>query len=243
MLLLKIPIISMIMQSGFFAKIILVFLVFLSILSWTIIFGKKIQFSGYKRVMRKFLKKYQIAGNIKQWLKIEKNGFNGKLLYEKLVLCASGEYEKINNEIVDIKNNDKNGIFITSQFEILQSSMEQIVSKEVENMDWGLTTLAVAASVSPFIGLLGTVWGITHSFYDIGSMGSTSINIVAPGIAEALITTIFGLIVAIPCAIFYNIFSKNTRQIESQLIDFATSLVSDVKEHIIREYVVDNNKN
>jgi biopolymer transport protein TolQ len=116
---------------------------------------------------------------------------------------------------------------------MLQGSLEQAVTRETEENDWGLTFLAVAASVSPFLGLLGTVWGITNSFYAIGSMGSTSINIVAPGIAEALITTIFGLVVAIPCVIFYNLFVRQTRQFESRMIDFSTSLLSTIKADML----------
>lgn len=227
----KIPILAMILQSGLFAKAVLAGLVLFSISSWTIILTKWIQFARARARGKSFYARFNEQGGIASWPLPSQGGSHAE---ERIAVRARQELERIRGEQKSAGPDDRN-VFLTTQFGILQNNMEQSVSQEVENCDWGLTFLAVAAAVCPFIGLLGTVWGITHSFYDIGSMGSASINIVAPGIAEALVTTIFGLMVAIPCAIFYNLFIKDVRRQESRFIDFATYLVSEAKSYLLKE--------
>ncbi len=224
----KVPMLAMISHSGIFAKVILIILVILSLISWTIIISKWLQLWKINRDNNKFIRFFSNYSGVLEWWDKGKN-ITKNSLFKKLSTVIIENFENINMD--NIKN--KPDIYLSSQFEITQSIMEQSVSNEIEKSDWGLTMLAVSSSISPFIGLLGTVWGITHSFYDIGSMGSTSINIVAPGIAEALITTIFGLIVAIPSVFFYNLFLKKIRRLETQLINFSTSLISDIKSNII----------
>jgi len=85
------------------------------------------------------------------------------------------------------------------------------------NMTW----LATVATVSPFIGLFGTVWGIIDAFEGLGTAGSASLRAVAPGISEALVTTAIGLAAAIPAAIFYNIYGSRIKEIGSRMEDFA----------------------
>jgi len=92
-----------------------------------------------------------------------------------------------------------------------------------------LTVLATAASVCPFLGLFGTVWGIMSSFLNISAKGSTNIVVVAPGIAEALITTIAGLAVAIPAMIAYNFFISRSRKLGLDLEDMGTTFLSRIQ--------------
>ena len=84
-------------------------------------------------------------------------------------------------------------------------------------MNW----LATVASISPFIGLFGTVWGIIDAFQGLGNAGSASLRAVAPGISEALITTAIGLAAAIPAAIFYNIYGARIKELGTRMEDFA----------------------
>jgi biopolymer transport protein TolQ len=95
----------------------------------------------------------------------------------------------------------------------IQSEIELILGMESSRADF----LATTASVSPFLGLLGTVLGITQSFWEIGQQSTANITVIAPGLAEALITTIVGLLVAIPAAIGYNL-------VRSRISDLATEL-------------------
>jgi len=86
--------------------------------------------------------------------------------------------------------------------------------------------LAITASVSPFIGLLGTVMGIIGAFHGLGKMGSTSLAAVGPGIASALVATAMGLFAAIPAALFYNLFGNRIRELGARMEDFALEFLN-----------------
>lgn len=234
----KIPMLAMILQSGPFARVILLILIIFSIISWTIIIAKWFQFLKFKRSLTGFFKQIPENTDIAGWL--EQNDPRGKNPAERLAQAAGSEQRIMLESTAKITGAEQASLILNTRYSILQSIMEQAVAREVEEADWGLTFLAVCAGVAPFLGLLGTVWGITHSFYDIGSAGSTSINIVAPGIAEALVTTIFGLVVAIPSAFFYNLYARRIRKLESQWIDFSTSLIAGIKSSILGKVAEQN---
>jgi biopolymer transport protein TolQ len=86
--------------------------------------------------------------------------------------------------------------------------------------------LATVASITPFIGLFGTVWGIMGSFHNIGAAGSSSLGVVAPGIAEALIATAAGLFAAIPAVYFYNSFTQRVKEFASLMEDFSLEFLN-----------------
>ena len=95
-------------------------------------------------------------------------------------------------------------------------------------MEKNLIILASVASASPFIGLFGTVWGIVNSFQAIAATKNTTLAVVAPGIAEALLATALGLFAAIPAVIFYNLFSNEIRRVSGKLEDYANDLTTDL---------------
>jgi biopolymer transport protein TolQ len=97
---------------------------------------------------------------------------------------------------------------------------------EVTKLERGLSTLATTASITPFIGLFGTVWGIMTSFQRIASVGSTNLGVVAPGIAEALIATAAGLFAAIPAVYFYNHYVAEVKRTTSVMDDFALEFLN-----------------
>ena len=98
--------------------------------------------------------------------------------------------------------------------------------RELARFERRLPILATAGSVCPFLGLFGTVWGVMTAFLDISTQGSTNIVVVAPGIAEALITTIAGLAVAIPAMVAYNYFVQRSRELGLELEDLATAVMN-----------------
>lgn len=98
--------------------------------------------------------------------------------------------------------------------------------RELARFEQRLPLLATAGSVCPFLGLFGTVWGVMTAFLDISTQGSTNIVVVAPGIAEALITTIAGLAVAIPAMVAYNYFVQQSRVLGLELEDLATAVLN-----------------
>jgi biopolymer transport protein TolQ len=103
----------------------------------------------------------------------------------------------------------------------IEKVMDVTISREVERLERGLLVLATVGSAGPFIGLFGTVWGIMTSFQSIAAKGNTSLQVVAPGIAEALFATAIGLVAAIPATIFYNKFSSEVNKQAQRLEGFA----------------------
>jgi biopolymer transport protein TolQ len=102
---------------------------------------------------------------------------------------------------------------------------------EVTRLERRTTFLATTASVTPFVGLFGTVWGIMNAFEQIGRMGSANLAVVAPGISEALITTAMGLAAAIPAAFFFNLYSSRIKVLSSMMDDFALEFLNIVERN------------
>lgn len=107
--------------------------------------------------------------------------------------------------------------------------MQVAAGEEVRRLEKGMSSLATIASVSPFIGLFGTVWGVMDSFAGLGDVGAASLRAVAPGISEALVTTAAGLFAAIPALIAYNHYLHNIRAVAARMTDFAAEFVAKVE--------------
>jgi biopolymer transport protein TolQ len=108
----------------------------------------------------------------------------------------------------------------------LERSLQLGISEELTKLERNMNWLATTASVSPFIGLFGTVLGIIRAFHDIAQAGSSSLRAVGPGIAEALIATAVGLAAAIPAAIFYNHFGHSIRELGARMDDFSLEFLN-----------------
>ncbi len=110
----------------------------------------------------------------------------------------------------------------------IDRAMDVAIVREAEALQRGLPVLATVGSTAPFVGLFGTVWGIMHAFIEIAEAQNTSLAVVAPGIAEALLATGLGLLAAIPAVVFYNKFSADANRIvagyEAFADEFATIL-------------------
>ena len=119
--------------------------------------------------------------------------------------------------------------------ERLATSMGAAVANEIDKLSDRLNILATVGSVAPFVGLFGTVWGIMRSFTNIASQQSTSLAVVAPGIAEALFATAIGLFAAIPAVIAYNRFSHGINRIEARLNRFADGFHATLSRQLDRE--------
>ena len=107
--------------------------------------------------------------------------------------------------------------------------MQVAAGDEVRRLESGMSWLATIASVSPFIGLFGTVWGVMDAFAGLGDAGTASLRAVAPGIAEALITTAAGLFAAIPALIAYNHYLHGIRGVAARMDNFASEFVAKIE--------------
>lgn len=110
--------------------------------------------------------------------------------------------------------------------------------KEQANLEKNLTTLATITAIAPFLGLLGTVWGLLISFTNMSITGSSSIKVVASGVAEALITTVLGLLVAIPAAVGYNYFRERIQN----LMDEIEYILPYIEEYLEKVLLKENEK-
>jgi biopolymer transport protein TolQ len=119
---------------------------------------------------------------------------------------------------------------IIGKSRIVKETIERVKNKEIEIITSYLSFVATTVTISPFLGLLGTVWGIMVAFIEIKNYGTAHINIVAPGIAEALITTAIGLCVAIPAVIIYNYLTSRANKLIEELNLFTEKIVAESKQ-------------
>jgi biopolymer transport protein TolQ len=187
---------------------VIALLVLFSLVSWTIVFSKWGLFRKADHDNRSFLRAFRKSSNL-QSVAIASEQFASA----PLVAVFDFGYGEVERQI-----KQRGGLVNKPAIErSLQLGISEEVTKFERNMNW----LATVASVSPFIGLFGTVWGIMDAFLGLGNAGSASLRAVAPGIAESLVTTALGLVAAIPAAIFYNVFGSSVRELGTRMEDFA----------------------
>ena len=192
---------------------ILLILLAFSIFSWTIIFSKWSAIRKARAADARFLRAFRKASGLEAVM-VASEQFRPS----PLVSVFDFGYEEIDRQVKQRGSvNNKLSVERT-----LQLGASEEIAKLEHNMSW----LATTASVSPFIGLLGTVMGIMRSFHGLGEQGAVSLRAVAPGISEALIATAVGLAAAIPAAIFYNHFGSMIRQMGARMDDFSLEFLN-----------------
>lgn len=139
-------------------------------------------------------------------------------------LRSLAEAAIVEDETIGIDPAAPSGAEVRGQ--LIQEACERAAEEEYIRLESRLPWLVVAAGAGPFLGLLGTVWGIMDAFFRIGQEASAGLNVVAPGIAEALLTTLAGLLVAIPAAAAHQLLSGRMRRLEGEHILFASRLGS-----------------
>jgi biopolymer transport protein TolQ len=187
---------------------VIVLLILFSLFSWTIVFSKGSVFSRARRENRNFLRAFRKADNL-QAVALASEQFASA----PLVAVFDFGYGEVERQV------RQRGSLVNKP--AVERSLQLGISEEVTKLEMNMSWLATVASVSPFIGLFGTVWGIIDAFQALGNAGATSLRAVAPGISEALITTAIGLAAAIPAAIFYNVFGSRIKEIGTRMEDFA----------------------
>ena len=213
----------LILQSGPIAKTVLFILCVLSILSWGVILQKVFLFSQIARVSGKYLEVYK---NRKGWTELYHSSRSYlQSPFARVFLRGFQEfiYLKKQTSAAEAAASGSDRPLTVSQ------AMETAIQEEMGKLDSYLPFLATTVSVSPFLGLFGTVWGVMDAFIRIGMQGSSDIGTVGPGIAEALITTIVGLFVAIPALAAYNLLIAQLRRLENRLSLFASDFILTVE--------------
>lgn len=226
----NIPVIDMILRSGWIARVILILLGLFSILTWAIIFNRFAVLGKVKKGNKAFFGKYASVLSLTDIDKMAKDLINCPMgLLGKMGVA---EYRRILDDSHLLTGVKDWSFVLQNQFGMALERINTKFSELVRSLDRGVIILAISCSVAPFLGLLGTVWGIMNSFFEIGNQGSASLPVVAPGIAEALITTLVGLAVAIPAVLFYNYFQHRVDRIENEMDEFKNLLFSHLKRDI-----------
>lgn len=212
-------------ESGWFGRAILIILFLMSIYAWAILAMKWKTLKSISRSSEKFLKIFRRSRS--DILSLYQQGLStGNSPSQNLYETVSADL----TAMLDNNAKDGHGQTITNiQLDNLDELAHCTISDQLIDLERYLVVLASTASVSPLLGLLGTVWGVLISFRGMSTLGSASLSVVAPGISEALVTTVAGLIVAIPALVGYNWICNRIRVLTQELENFSTRLITRIQ--------------
>ena len=210
-----ISVLNLFLEAGIVVKIVMLLLFIASILSWIVIVERYNFFRKIKNLNDSFLKKFWSGKDLDA---LYKEVSKDDSIYGSMSLFKNSfdEYNSINSD-QNINELD---------LESINRSMRVSIASDEEEMNKHLPFLANVGSVSPYVGLLGTVWGIMTSFQGLSDATQATINAVAPGISEALIATGMGLFAAIPAVVAFNKFTAESETISQNTLIFAEELAS-----------------
>lgn len=209
--------IKLITEADIVVQLVLIALVFFSVFSWTIIFSKRMTLKSAFSQSRKFLKVFQRSNNLS-----EVNKAALKYRASPLVALFQSGY----NELVYLSKSNPQRSLTSERLESVNRALIKASNREISKLERMMSFLATTGSVTPFIGLFGTVWGIMVAFQRIGITRSASLTTVAPGIGEALIATAAGLFAAIPAVIAYNHYLHRIKDLITEMEDFSFEFLS-----------------
>jgi biopolymer transport protein TolQ len=208
---------KLILDSGPVVKIVLLILIFFSVFSWAIIFFKRKTLKSASSQSARFLSIFRRSRNLQE--------VNEAVKTFKMSPLAS-LFQSGFKELTYLSRSNPQPSLTPSRLEGLNRALIKASNKEISRLEKMMSFLATTGSVTPFIGLFGTVWGIMDSFHNIGLAKSAALETVAPGIAEALIATALGLFAAIPAVIAYNHFLGRIKVQITEMEDFTIEFLS-----------------
>lgn len=207
----ELSILDLFMQASLLVKTVMLILLGMSVISWAIIMKRSRVLSKASAKASRFEDRFWSGIDLTQLYQetqARKDHLKGS---EQIFYIGFKEFARLH------RNNDK---VPEAVMEGASRAMRVALSKEVESLEANLPTLATIGSISPYIGLFGTVWGIMHSFIALGAVKQATLSMVAPGIAEALIATAMGLFAAIPAVMAYNRFTAKVNKLENNYMNF-----------------------
>ena len=214
---------SLVLQASLVVQIVMAGLLAVSLASWTVIFGKAF---GLKRVRRgsdDFERDFWSGRNLTELHQQVGTGTDAAPMAR---IFASGmrEFLKLREKRLDA----------AAQLDGARRAMRASFQREIDAVETHLSFLASVGSVSPYVGLFGTVWGIMHAFVGLGSVQQATLATVAPGIAEALVATAIGLVAAIPAVVAYNRFADQVGRLEQRYDAFMEEFSTILQRHATR---------
>lgn len=204
---------QLVLHASFVVQLIMFLLLLASVISWSVIFGKRRLLGRTRSDAEGFEQRFWSGGTLAD-------------LYDK-VRRATGDEGLVSVFVAgyeEFTRQQQHKVAPEDALASVQRAMRVALAREIERLEGGLAFLATVGSTSPYVGLLGTVWGIMTAFIAIGNVKQATIAMVAPGIAEALIATAMGLFAAIPAVIAYNYFTNQVDRLENRFNTFSDEL-------------------
>jgi biopolymer transport protein TolQ len=219
-------IIYLVAHASLVVQIVLVILLLFSAMSWGIVLYKFWQFGRAARQTFTFLDIFRKSSKFSEVQAVCRT-----LSASPLVGLFQSGYTELNSQLragnpEPVKPAPAAGRPTLKSLDAVDRALLRATTVEMTKLEAHATFLATTASITPFIGLFGTVWGIMTSFQGIGAQGSTSLAVVGPGIAEALVATAAGLFAAIPAVYFYNHFTSRVKHFAAEMDDFSLEFLN-----------------
>ncbi|MBM3297084.1 MAG: protein TolQ [Candidatus Aminicenantes bacterium] len=211
----------LIIDASLVVKLVLLILIFFSVFSWAIIVHKRRTLKTAGIQSRKFLDIFEKSRNLSEVNEAAKRHAQSPL---------AGIFQAGFKELSYLAKSNPRISLTPSNVDSLSRALSKAANGEISKLERMMSFLATTGSVTPFIGLFGTVWGIMDAFHKIGIVRSASLVTVAPGIAEALIATAMGLFAAIPAVIAYNAYLSRIKDIVGDMEDFSSEFLGIVEK-------------
>jgi biopolymer transport protein TolQ len=227
---------NMILDAGLMVQFVLLLLLFFSVISWAIILMKYKVFRQVQKENDAFLDVYMKGAKLSEIFPETKKFQHSTIAevfrsgYTELVKVTKVVKDTL--AVKDAEGPDRLSLEM-NRIDSVERALNRARDTESTKLERTLGFLATTGSASPFIGLFGTVWGIMNTFKDIGTRGSATLAVVAPGISEALIATAAGLAAAIPAVIFYNYFLNRVRSMTQEMDNFSSELLNIIERHYV----------
>tara|TARA_Y100001949_G_scaffold91718_1_gene77591 strand:+ start:920 stop:1678 length:759 start_codon:yes stop_codon:yes gene_type:complete len=224
-------VIALVARSGALSRAVLLILILFSIASWGIVLHKLWQYRLAKNHTVQFRNVFRRSSKFS-----EVQSACESLSRSPLVGVFQTGYAELNAQMRDSRSADSQPKDAAERLTLrsidaLDRALQRAATVEVNKIESRVSFLATTASITPFIGLFGTVWGIMNAFQGIADTGSSSLGVVAPGIAEALIATAAGLFAAIPAVYFYNHLTHRVKLFVSEIDDFSLEFLNIAERH------------
>ncbi len=223
---------TMVTGSGLVVQLVLYILVLFSIASWGVILYKSRQIRAARHKSERFIEAFWETKNLttihaasqemrqSPVAQVFRAGYQELVRLTRAKRQARAEEGALTTELGGVAN--------------VERAMRRAASQEITQLERALTFLATTASTTPFIGLFGTVWGIMDAFLGLSATQASTIQAVAPGIAEALIATATGLFAAIPAVVAYNHFARQIRVLAVEMDNFAFEFLNIAERHFLK---------
>lgn len=218
-------------------KAIIYILLATSVYAWTIMVSKYGDLKRARIMSGKFVQAYRRDGQ-PLGLFLQRQRYPESpvyRVYEKACMAVGIELESRDGHSDSLSLGASAPQLNQLQLGAVRNASEREVADQVLELEQKMGILATAVSAGPLMGLLGTVWGVMNAFTSMAVQGSANLSAVAPGIASALLTTVVGILVALPSAIGYNMLTSQIRNLTVQMDNFADALVADMQRVFIRD--------